>query len=164
MAPEPGQPDDGPQIAAAVQEISERASLLVREEIELAKAEIAEKVSKLVRGAVVGTAAGVFGVFGLSILLNGFAWLLFSLFFDDVYWGFFIVAGVLFVLAGLSALLAIRWFKGGSPPTPDMAIDEAQRIRATITGETGGQLDAVEARAEADIKVEVDTKVEAEEK
>ena len=101
MAPEPGQPDDGPQIAAAVQEISERASLLVREEIELAKAEIAEKVTKLVRGAVVGTAAGVFAVFGLTILLHGFAWLLFSLFFDDVYWGFFIVAGVLFLLAGL---------------------------------------------------------------
>jgi uncharacterized membrane protein YqjE len=150
LAPEPGQPDDGPQIAAAVQEISERASLLVREEIELAKAEIAEKVTKLVRGAVVGTAAGVFAVFGLTILLHGFAWLLFSLFFDDVYWGFFIVAGVLFLLAGLSALLAIRWFKGGAPPTPDMAIDEAQRIRKTLSGEPGGQLDAVQARAEAE--------------
>jgi uncharacterized membrane protein YqjE len=150
LAPEPGQPDDGPQIAAAVQEISERASLLVREEIELAKAEIAEKVTKLVRGAVVGTAAGVFAVFGLTILLHGFAWLLFSLFFDDVYWGFFIVAGVLFLLAGLSALLAIRWFKGGAPPTPDMAIDEAQRIRQTLSGEPGGQLDAVQARAEAE--------------
>ncbi len=150
MAPEPGQPDDGPQIAAAVQEISERASLLVREEIELAKAEIAEKVTKLVRGAVVGTAAGVFAVFGLTILLHGFAWLLFSLFFDDVYWGFFIVAGVLFLLAGLSALLAIRWFKGGAPPTPDMAIDEAQRIRQTLSGEPGGQLEAVQARAEAE--------------
>ena len=76
MAPEPGQPDDGPQIAAAVQEISERASLLVREEIELAKAEVAEKVNKLVRGAVVGIAAGVFAVFGLSILLEGIAWLI----------------------------------------------------------------------------------------
>jgi uncharacterized membrane protein YqjE len=150
LAPEPGQPDDGPQIAAAVQEISERASLLVREEIELAKAEIAEKVTKLVRGAVVGTAAGVFAVFGLTILLNGFAWLLFSLFFDDVYWGFFIVAGVLFLLAGVSAFLAIRWFKGGAPPTPDMAIDEAQRIRKTLSGEPGGQLDAVQARAEAE--------------
>jgi uncharacterized membrane protein YqjE len=150
LAPEPGQPDDGPQIAAAVQEISERASLLVREEIELAKAEVAEKVNKLVRGAVVGTAAGIFAIFGLTILLEGFAWLLFALFFDDVYWGFFIVAGVLFLLAGLSAFLAIRWFKSGAPPTPDMAIDEAQRIRETLSGEPGGQLEAVEARAEAE--------------
>ena len=150
MAAEPGKPDDGPQIAAAVQEISERASLLVREEIELAKAEVAEKVNKLVRGAVVGTAAGVFAIFGLAILLEGFAWLLYALVFNDVYWGFFIVAGVLFLLAGLSAFLAIRWFKGGAPPTPDMAIDEAQRIRDTFSGEPGGQLEAIEARAEAE--------------
>jgi len=150
MATEPGKPDDSPQIATAVQEISERASLLVREEIELAKAEISEKVNKLVRGAVVGSAAGVFAIFGLSILLQGFAWLLYALVFDDVYWGFFIVAGILFLLAGLSAFLAIRWFKGGAPPTPDMAIDEAQRIRATLSGEPGGQLEAVEARSEAE--------------
>ncbi len=150
MAPEPGQPDDGPQIAAAVQEISERASLLVREEIELAKAEVAEKVNKLVRGAVVGTAAGIFAIFGLVILLEGIAWLLYALFFNDVFWGFIIVAGVLFLLAGLAAGLAVRWFKSGAPPTPDMAIDEAQRIRETISGEPGGQLEAVEARAEAE--------------
>jgi uncharacterized membrane protein YqjE len=153
LAPEYQQPDgngESSQIAAAIQEISERATLLVREEIELAKAEVAEKVNKLIRGAIVGTAAGVFAVFGLSILLQGFAWLLYSLFFDDVYWGFFLVAGLLFVLAGISAYLAARWFKGGAPPTPDMAIDEAQRIRATLGGEPGGQLEAVEARAEAE--------------
>jgi uncharacterized membrane protein YqjE len=155
LATEPGQPTDGnreasPQIASAVQEISDRATLLVREEIELAKAEVAEKVNKLIRGTVVGTAAGVFAIFGLSILLQGFAWLLFALVFDDVYWGFFVVAGVLFLLAGISAWLAIRWFKGGAPPTPDMAIDEAQRIRQTLSGEPGGQLEAVEARAEAE--------------
>ena len=158
MAPEPGQPDDGPQIAAAVQEISERASVLVREEIELAKAEVSEKVTKLLRGTAVGAAAGVFAIFGLVVLLEGIAWLLYALFFDDVYWGFFIVAGGLFVLAGLSAFLAVRWLKSGAPPTPDMAIDEAQRIRATISGEPGGQLEAVEARAEAGIKVEAEEK------
>ncbi len=154
MAAEPtptnGSRESSPQIAAAVQEISERASLLVREEIELAKAEVSEKVNKLIRGAVVGTAAGVFAIFGVAILLQGFAWLLYALVFDDIYWGFFVVAGLLFLLAGLAAFLAVRWFKGGAPPTPDMAIDEAQRIRDTLTGEPGGQLDAVAARAEAD--------------
>jgi uncharacterized membrane protein YqjE len=151
LAADPRNSGDGsPQIASAVQEISERATLLVREEIELAKAEVAEKVNKLVRGAVVGTAAGIFGIFGLSILLQGLAWLLFALLFDDVYWGFFIVAGVLFLLAGLSAFLAVRWFKGGAPPTPEMAIDEAQRIRQTLSGQPGGQIEAVAARAEAE--------------
>ena len=152
MAPEPGQPDDGPQIAAAVQEISERASLLVREEIELAKAEVAEKVNKLLRGAVVGTAAGIFGIFGLVILLEGLAWFLWYELFpsNQFFWGFFVVAGVLFILAAMSAGLAVRWFRSGAPPTPDMAIDEAQRIRQTFSGEPGGQLEAVEARAEAE--------------
>jgi hypothetical protein len=60
------------------------------------------------------------------------------------------VAGVLFLLAGLSAFLAIRWFKGGAPPTPEMAIDEAQRIRETLSGQPGGQIEAVAARAEAE--------------
>jgi hypothetical protein len=31
-----------------------------------------------------------------------------------------------------------------------MAIDEAQRIRETLSGEPGGQLEAVQARAEAE--------------
>jgi uncharacterized membrane protein YqjE len=154
LAADPGQPngsrESSPQIASAVQEISERATRLVREEIELAKAEISEKVNKLVRGAVVGTAAGVFAIFGVAILFNGLAWLMYSLFFDEIYWGFFVVAGALFLLAGLSAFLAVRWFKSGAPPTPEMAIDEAQRIRETLSGEPGGQLEAAAARAEAD--------------
>ena len=62
-------------IAEAIQEVSERASLLVREEIELARVEVTEKLTKLVKGAIVGIAAGIFAVFGLVYLLHGFAWL-----------------------------------------------------------------------------------------
>jgi uncharacterized membrane protein YqjE len=153
LAADPRQSSDAsPQIAAAIQEVSERASRLVREEIELAKAEVSEKVGKLVRGVAVGAAAGVFAIFGVSILLQGLAWLLYELVFDDIFWGFFAVAGLLFVLAGASAYLAAKWVKGGAPPTPDMAIDEAQRIRRTLSGEPGGQLEAVAARAEAEGK------------
>ena len=78
------------------------------------------------------------------------AWLSWDLLFDKIYWGFFLVAGALFVLAGLAAYLAARWFKRSSPPTPEMAIDEAQRIRETLSGEPGGQLEAAAARAEAE--------------
>jgi hypothetical protein len=100
---------------------------------------------------VVAVAASVFAVFGLTILLHGFSWLLNDQVFPNaIYWGFFVVAGVLFLLAGLAAYLAAKWFKSGAPPTPEMAIDEAQRIRETITGEPGGQLEAVAARAEAE--------------
>ena len=129
--------DSNPSLAETVQEISERASVLVREEIELAKAEITEKVTKLIKGVVVGAAAGIFAVVGLLFLLHGFAWLAwFVLPVGDtaIFWGFFVVAGLLFIMAGLAGYLAMRFVKGGQPPVPEMAIDEAQRIKETVTG------------------------------
>jgi uncharacterized membrane protein YqjE len=122
-------------IAQAIQEVSDRAQLLVREEIELAKAEVSAKVSKLIKGAVVGIVAGVFLIFGLFLLLDGFAWLAYwAIPFPDgqFFWGFFVVAALLFLLGALAGLIAARAFKRGAPPTPEMAIDEAKRIRETV--------------------------------
>ncbi len=126
------------QIGHTVAEISEKASLLVREEIELAKAEVTEKVSVLVKGAVVGIVAGVFAVIGLLFLLHGLSWLLWFALFPDTsnyFWGFFIIAGVLFLLGAMAGFLAARAFKRGSPPKPELAIDEAKRIRETVKSE-----------------------------
>jgi uncharacterized membrane protein YqjE len=136
-------------ITAAVAEISDRATLLIREEIELAKAEVTEKVTKLIKGAVVAIGAGVFAVFGLLFLLHGLSWLFAEYVFSRATWGFFVTAGILFLLGAIAGFLAVRWLRSGAPPTPDMAIDEAQRIRATLTGESGAQLEAAAARAEA---------------
>jgi hypothetical protein len=125
-------------IAQAIQEVSDRAQILVREEIELAKAEVTEKVTSLIKGAVVGLAAGVFAVFGLLFLLHGFAWLAYyAIPFPDgtFFWGFFIVAALLFLFGGLAGFLAAKAFKKGAPPTPDMAIGEAKRIRETVRAE-----------------------------
>jgi hypothetical protein len=122
-------------IAQAIQDVSERAQLLVREEIELAKAEITQKVTTLARGAVIGAAASVFVVGALILLLHGFAWLAFwAIPFpsDQIFWGFFVVAAILFVLGGLAGWLAARAFKAGSPPAPQMAIEEARLIRETV--------------------------------
>jgi hypothetical protein len=126
------------KIGQAVQEVSDRAQILIREEIELAKAEVLEKVNAPVKGAVVGIVAGVFAVFGLNFLLHGASWALwFGLFSgsSNYFWGFFIVAGVLFLLGALAGFLATRAFKRGSPPTPELAIDEAKRIRETVKSE-----------------------------
>ena len=46
----------------------------MREEIALAKAEMTEKVTKLVKGAVFGIVAGVFAVFALIYLLHSLSW------------------------------------------------------------------------------------------
>ena len=120
-------------LAQTVQEISERASLLVREEIELAKAEVTEKITKLLRGIVIGIAAGLFVVIGLLFLLHGMAWLAWyvlptgsSL---SYFWGYFVVAGLLFGLGGLAGYLAAKFFKQSAPPVPKMAMDEAGKIK-----------------------------------
>jgi hypothetical protein len=114
-----------------VSEVSEKASLLVRQEIELAKAEVTSKVSKLTRGAAVAAAAGVFLIFGITMFFHTLAWFLYDLFdFGEIWYGFAIVTGILFLLAILAALLAYRLFKRGAPPTPDMAIEEAKKTRA----------------------------------
>ena len=125
-------------LGQAIQEVSERAQILVREEIELAKAEITAKVSQLAKGAAVGAIAGVFALFALFLLLDGFAWLAYYLLpvpSETFFWGFFLVAGVLFLLGALAGWLASRAFKRGSPPTPDIAIDEAKRIAETVKSE-----------------------------
>ena len=113
-----------------VSEVSEKASLLVRQEIELAKAEIGQKVGKLTRGAAVGVAAGVFLIFGITMFFHTLAWFLFDIFdFNAIWYGFAIVTGLLFLLAILAAFVAYRLFKKGAPPTPDLAIEEAKLIR-----------------------------------
>jgi hypothetical protein len=128
-------------IAVAIAEVSERASLLVREEIELAKAEITQKTTKLIRGAVVGVAAGVFFLMALFFALVGCAWLLyFYLPGNDFtyFWGFFAMALILVVLGLLAGLLAARAVKRSSPPVPTMAIDEARKIREAVSSPAAG--------------------------
>jgi uncharacterized membrane protein YqjE len=117
-----------------VTDVSEKASQLVREEIELAKAEVKDKISKLTKGAAVAAAAGVFLVFGITTFFHGLAWFLDDIFnWEDNNWaGFAVVTALLFLLAILAGLLALRLFKKGSPPMPEMAIEEARRTRAEL--------------------------------
>ena len=120
-------------IAAAITEISEHATLLIRDEIELARAEIGAKVRKLVTGAVVGLAAGGFVVVAVLFILIGLAYLIaYEISAGQVFWGFFIVAALLLALAVLAGLIAFRAVRGGAPPAPTMAIDEARKIREAV--------------------------------
>ena len=125
-------------IAAAITEISERATLLIRDEIELARAEIAAKIRKLVTGAVVAAVSGIFVLVAGMFVLEGLAWLFWYELFPSgqFFWGFFMMAGVLLLFAGLAGWLAFRAFRRGTPPAPTMAIDEARKIRDVVaTGE-----------------------------
>jgi hypothetical protein len=106
-------------------------TVLVREEIELAKAEVTQKVTSLARGTAAVAAGAVFGVFALVFVLLTLAWGLNSAF--GSLWEGFAVVMVLLLAATVGAFLfAWRKFKVG-PPTPTMAIDEATKIRATVS-------------------------------
>ena len=126
---------DTSELGQAVQDVTERVSLLVREEIELAKREMTVKVSKLIKGAVVGIVAGIFLVFGLVYLLHAASWGIWQAIggSDDFWIGFLIVAVVLFVLGALAGFIASRFVKRGAPPTPKMAIEEGKLIKETVT-------------------------------
>jgi uncharacterized membrane protein YqjE len=130
-------PEGGPQnIATAVTDVSERVVVLVREEVELAKAEVTEKVSRLARGAVVAAVAGVFFVTALFFVLVGCAWLLYyylPIGSDFTYFiGFFAMAVILVVLGTLAGLVAAKALKKSAPPVPTMALEEARLIRETM--------------------------------
>jgi uncharacterized membrane protein YqjE len=117
--------------------VSERATVLVREEIELAKAELTEKMSKLVKGAVVGIAAGVFLVMAVIFALVGCAWLLYYYLPGNnftYFWGFFAMAVILVLLGALAGFIAARAVKRSAPPVPNMAIEEAMKIREAVSG------------------------------
>jgi len=123
-------------IIAAINEVSDKAQILVREEIELAKAEVTEKLTTLARGLAIGIAAGVFVLAGLLMLLHGTAWLAWyvlpvgnSL---NYFWGFYLVAGILFIVGGIAGFLAARWLRSVQSPAPEMAIEEAKLIRETV--------------------------------
>src|SRR4029079_5016863 len=80
------------EMARAIQDGTQRAQLLIREEVELAKAEMTEKVTKLIKGAVFGIIAGLFAVFALIYLLHALSWGIWQLIGtkDNVWLGFLI--------------------------------------------------------------------------
>jgi hypothetical protein len=131
----PAEPPERPDsLASAVNEVSEKLGVLVREEIELAKAEVGQKVSSLARGGAAVAAGAVFGIFAIVFLLLTIAWVLDAIFVSgagDIWVGFAIVLAVLGAATVFSFLFAWRKLRVGAP-TPKMAIDEAKKIRATV--------------------------------
>jgi Putative Actinobacterial Holin-X, holin superfamily III len=131
---EPGERTDS--LAGAVTEVSEKLSLLVREEIELAKAEMSTKVSGLARGAAAVAIGAVFGVFALIFVLLTLAWGL-NVITNSFWIGFAIVMVLLIALTFAAFMFAWRKLRVGAP-TPQLAIDEAKRITATVKSGTEG--------------------------
>lgn len=123
-------------VTELVFDVGERVSLLVREEVQLAKAEVTEKLTTLGKGAGVGIAAGVFLIAALMMLLHAFAWLINDIFgFTSAVWlGFLIEAVIWIIVAAIAALVAKKLLEDSSPPVPEMAIEEAKHTKETLEG------------------------------
>jgi uncharacterized small protein (DUF1192 family) len=131
----PADTNHSENIATAVTEVSERMTVLVHEEIELAKAEMATKFSSIARGAAAVAAGAAFGFFALIFALETIAWALNAVLISgagNLWEGFLIVTAVLLVMALAAFMFARRKLRVGAP-TPKMAIDEAKLIRETVT-------------------------------
>lgn len=136
--PPPGTPPPSDQrsLADLVVDVSEHASTLVREEIELAKAEVSEKVTKILRGSAVGAAAGAFAFLALIMILHGIAWLLGEeLFSGNIWAGYFVTAAIFLLLAALAGWIASKALKSGAPPVPEQAIEEAKLTKEMLEKE-----------------------------
>jgi uncharacterized small protein (DUF1192 family) len=128
------------KLVGTVTEVSDRISTLLREEIELAKAEVTRKAGSLAKGTAAVVAGAVFGVFAFIFLLLTIAWVLDAILIPgagDIWEGFAIVTGGLAVFAALSFIFAQRFFRRGTPPVPTMAIEEAKQIRETVVEKSG---------------------------
>jgi len=143
--PPPQPPRDEKSVADLVFDVTQGTSSLIREEFELAKAEVSEKVGKLLRGSVVGIAAGTFAFLALILVMEGIAWLLNEEVFDGKTWpGFFIEAAIFLLIAALAALVAYRAVRAGSPPVPSQAIEEAKLTKEMFEREAEGTAADVE--------------------
>ncbi|MDX6624537.1 MAG: hypothetical protein QOE75_2469 [Solirubrobacterales bacterium] len=132
----PAPPKDARALGELVFDVSERTSVLIREEIELAKAEVSEKVGKIARGSAVGVAAGTFAFLALILIMHGIAWVLNEELFDGKTWpGFFVEAAAFLLLAALAGTIAYRAVKAGAPPVPEQAIEEAKLTKEMFEGE-----------------------------
>ncbi|MGA7396114.1 MAG: phage holin family protein [Solirubrobacterales bacterium] len=121
-------------VGELVFEVTEQTSNLIREEIELAKTEVSEKVTTLARGSAVGIAAGVFAFLAIILLMHAFALGLNSLFFNSEPWAGYLIEAVLFLLIAAGAgYFAYNAFEKTGAPLPTEAIEEAQKIKAELT-------------------------------
>lgn len=133
-APVPEVPEGDRSVGELIFDVSERVTILVREEIELAKAELTEKLTTLGRGAGIAAAAAVFLIAALAMILFAIAFAINDLLgVESAVWaGFAIEALFWIIVAAIAALIAKKLFGEVETPTPDMAIEELKETKETL--------------------------------
>ena len=116
-----------------VSQVSQQIPELVRSEIRLAQAEVAEKGKKAGLGIGMFGAAGVLALYGLGAL---FATLILVLALFLPGWAAALIVTVLiFAAAGIAAFVGKNKVSEATPPKPERAIDGVKQDVATVKGE-----------------------------
>jgi Na+/melibiose symporter-like transporter len=105
-----------------VKQLATETSTLVKQEIDLAKAEMTEKGKKAGKGAGIFGAAGIIGFLALSALTACFIALLGTAL-DHVWLAALIVALVYGAIAGVLALTGKKEVQEATPPAPEQTIE-----------------------------------------
>ncbi|MCW3038220.1 MAG: hypothetical protein JWM31_125 [Solirubrobacterales bacterium] len=116
--------------AQLLTDLSEQTTALVRQELRLAQLELQQK------GKRVGVGAGLFGAAGVVALYGGGALVAAAILALatalDGWLAALIVAVVLFVVAGVAALLGKKEVKQAGPPVPDHAVQSTRADLDTV--------------------------------
>jgi hypothetical protein len=125
-------------VGELVLDVSERVSILVREEIELAKTEVTEKVTELLKGGAVAAAAGIFVLCALGMLMFFGAFLINDILgVETAVWAGFLIEAIIFLLiAAAAGFFAKKAIEKGSSPAPTMAIEEVKETKDILGGST----------------------------
>jgi len=123
-------PVDDASLGQLTARMSEQVSRLVRDELALAQLEAAQKTKRLGLGLGMFGGSGLLAFFGTGVAITAAvlglatavaAWL-----------AAVIVAGALFVIAGVVALTGKKAVAAASPPVPTEAIDSAKADVAAV--------------------------------
>ena len=125
----------GEPLGAVVHRLSEQIPDLVRSEIRLAQAELAEKGKRAGIGVGLFSAAGLFALYGLAALIST-AVILLDLALP-LWASALIVTGVLFAIAAVAGLVGKKQVAEATPPAPEKAIAGVKDDVATIKGGSG---------------------------
>jgi uncharacterized membrane protein YqjE len=120
-------------LGALVHRLTEQVPQLIRSELRLAQAELTEKGKKAGIGLGAFGAAGLIALYGLGALIAGLILLLALVL--PAWASALIVAGVLFVIAAIAAVVGRREVQQATPVTPERAVAGVKEDVATIKGD-----------------------------
>ncbi len=111
-------------LGAAVKEVAERASSIVRLELELAAMELKRKIVALGLGIALALGAAIMLLFVIGFAFATIAAALATA--VSTWLALLITTAILLAFAGALGVLGLAKIKKGSPPVPEQAIREAK--------------------------------------